>query len=512
MKFSTIMNSIVCGILFFSANVFAQQNGMKIGADLMIHPEQMSGFFNMATKKVTSSQSWDWPSMQFTKPYKTSWTNVQAMGPFNIHFNTDQLGQREFAFELEWNNPVIKVGQFEIHDTIVRQVGGGTFTVYLDGRCSNMTVQIPDGGWRVKGKMRWDWQAQKMAVSWVDFNFDRNEAATAQVDLGQCEGPLGLQARLHEAIQTVVKDRAWLTDVLQDGVLDWVDGSLGTLQSSLMQGRTINLKQDLTLNWQPTQLIPQANGLLRVAGDFLLSRAGVNVDGGELVRNYSDDLLSRVTKSGFILPRNTVQKVLEFLYMTGDLQYRVQSKDVEGFQGLMQSRFMQFFVWPDLMKFAKDAQFYFDLGLQAAPVLSGGVNAAGGVVYNVAAPVIVHQWAPGTTQYLPYVDFTSPMQGKLSAQIKEGHLSLQLKSEGLNMAAAFRPEFQAFRAITKRLQTSMLNSRVEDYLDKKTFDFDLNDWQVGENFSIGLSGLDQRDQTLRIPLEFKESNSQRSVP
>lgn len=494
---------MIAATCLLSSSAFAQTSELKVAADLMIHPDQMSGFFNLATDKIGNSSQWSWPSLEFTRPYRTWWNGVQAVGPFNVKFSTDNLAQREFSFELDWANPTLTVASFEIRDTIVRNVGSVRLIINLDGRCQNMAVHVVQGNWKVKGKMKWDWAQNRMAVSWVDFGFEMNPNAAANIDLGQCQGAQGIQDALLESMQSMVKDRVWLTDILQQGILEWVDGSLGDVQASVMQTRAMNLRDGLDLTWKPATMVPQAGGMLRVAGEFSLTRNGVAVEGGELVRNYDDDLLSRVTRSGFILPKSTISKVLEFLQRTGDLQYRLKSSEVDGFAGLMKSKLMQFFVWPDLMKFGANSQFYFDLGLQASPVLSGGQNTAKGVVYNFSAPAIVHQWAPTSGGYVPYVDFTSALNGTLSASIHDGELSLQMIPSKLKMNAAFRPEIQALRSVSKRIQTSTLDSRVQSYLAGKAFKVKLSDWAIGESMSIGMSGLDQRVETLRIPLDFK---------
>src|SRR5665213_839073 len=98
----------------------------------MIHPDQVANFFTIAGTQIGNSSVWDWPSLSFTKPYKTSWSNVQAHGPFNVVFDTTALKTQELGFTLTWANPSLSVGDFEIHDVVTEQEGGVNVVVHLD--------------------------------------------------------------------------------------------------------------------------------------------------------------------------------------------------------------------------------------------------------------------------------------------------------------------------------------------------------------------------------------------
>ena len=99
-------------LLVFSQITFAADAQLRIDGDLMIHPDQMANFFEIGARKIHSSPTWDWPSLQFNKPYKTAWTNVKAKGPFKIQFDTTHLNAQEFSFELLWADPEVEVGTF----------------------------------------------------------------------------------------------------------------------------------------------------------------------------------------------------------------------------------------------------------------------------------------------------------------------------------------------------------------------------------------------------------------
>lgn len=498
-----IMGSVLLLLSMFFSPAWAEDAVLKVNGDLMIHPDQLNNFFTIAADKIKNSGTWDWPSLTFTKPYKTAWSQVQAHGPFNIQFDTSGLKNQEFAFTLSWADPTLTIGNFEIHDTVTRDVGGAHLIIHLDGACSNMAVHIPGGQWVVRGKMHWDLNSQAFLVVWEDFNFQMANVVP-QVDVGQCKGQPALIRTLHDTIVSITQDQSWMQDVLKQGVLDWVQSSLGGLQTELLTERKSDWGEHLKLAWQPATLTTLPGGLIRVAGVMVLAKPGSTLGADILVRNYDAQTLSAVTESGYVLPKDFLQHALSYLFVNGELQYRLNSSKLAAFEALMQSRFLQFFVWPDLMSFREQTQFIFDLTSEQAPKLGvGSMLTGGGSSYSFSAPMIAHQWAPASTEYLPYVDFRAPLTGRLTAKIQNGVLSLQTTTQNeLNLKAQFRPEFARLRSENTWIATSLLGSRVRDYLNATPFTLAVPSWSLGSGVSLGVRDLQAWKQSFRIPLDF----------
>ncbi|HMN69326.1 MAG TPA: hypothetical protein PKC28_12365, partial [Bdellovibrionales bacterium] len=212
--------------------------------------------------------------------------------------------------------------------------------------------------------------------------------------------------------------------------------------------------------------------------------------------------LSAATESGFVLPKDTLQGVVGFLYENGELGYRLSSFKVEAFTRLMQNRFIQFFVWPDLMKFARNAEFFFDLRTERAPVLTNGRMSSAGLHYSLQAPVLVQQWAPGSKAYVPYADFRANANGDLVTRVQNHKMTLSLAIPRLDIKTKFRSEYSLLRRINQRISSGLLGSRVADYLNDNPFSLEIPSWQVGEGLSLGIKGAQSWKQSFRVPLEF----------
>ncbi len=492
--------------IILSVPVAAQTSQLKLDGDLIIHPAQIAKFLDSAATDFSKLPAWDWPQLQFTKPYKTNWSDVQAKGPFSVRFLTSRLELQEVGFDLVWNEPAVEIGKFEIHDRIVRKEGSNTVIIHLDGECKDMSVRFPGGQWHVKGILKWDWVAGQLQIGWHDFQFEGNRNAEAQVDMGRCEGPNQIRESLHETIVRMGKDPQWMQDVMRDGVLDFIESSMVGLQEQILSKRQMEIKPGLTLGWRPSVLTSAGAGMIRVAGQLGLVRKSRVDSEKTIARGYDEDSLASVGESGFVLPRETLPEVVRFMQAGGDLGFRVASREVEAFTKLMQSRFKQFFVWPDLMAFKKSTNFWFDVGVQQPPSIGDGKSMDGVLKYQMEVPIVIHQWAPNATEYLPYMDFTTMFHGGLLASIQDGNLTIQLQSEKLDVQSKVRSEYNSkVRKVNPRISHSALSSQVTEYLAEKPFKVKLPDWQLSTSFSLGVRDLGLTEKSFHIPLEIKNN-------
>ena len=503
------MKIALCALLaavgFFAQTSFAETSELKIPGDLVIHPSQLETFFSLSADKIRKQSYLNWNSLIFEKPYKTSWSQVRAQGPFALNFDTRRLAQQELSFEMTWNSPQIQVGRFEIHDSIVRDSGGARIIIRLDGACSNMSLKIPNAGWKTKGTLAWGWNGSKLELHWRDFQFSMTGESEAQVDLGQCEGPLGLQQLLRDALETFPKDQQWMQEAVKEGLLNYVSASLDGLQIELLKPRSTEVRRGLMLSWEPSVIGGLANGLIRISGSLFLRKQTALKVAEVLEESKAENQLDLTQESGFILPKATVPKIFDFLYRIGELRYRVTSDKIESFRDLMQNRFIQFFVWPDLMNFAAETQFYFDLNSEKAPSLSGGRMSYAGVAYNVSVPLVINQWAPTATRYVPYLDLKAPLTGVMTMSVSDDRLKLAIQPSSMDVSAGFRSEYTSVRSVNPWLATPLFGSALEDYLKNNSLSLSLPTWTVSGDLTMGVRDVQVWKQSFRIPIDFKNN-------
>ena len=503
-----ILNKVIFQFfaLILTLPAAAQVSQLNIAGDLIVHPAQISALLTQSLDKMRATTDWNWSQLRFTRPYRTVWSQVQAKGPFEMKLSTENVSRQELAFEMTWNDPAMSAAQFQIDDTVTREVGGATVIVHIVGQCSDIRAEIPAGQWKAAGRLRWGWGASGIELEFSQFQLQTNTSAVPKLRIGDCQGPNVLSETLATALKGFVSDRATLENVLRENLLSWAQSSLAGLESELMKSRVLTLRPGLDLAWNPENLGGVGAGLLRVQGHFSLARAAAAASVQNIERTYKVSALEQATESSFVLPKDTVPTLINFIYSTGDLHYRVSSDKIPSFQSLMQNRFVQLLVWPDLLAFAQNTLFVFDVLATKAPELSPGyMLPAGGVGFDVQAPLRVAQWAPGLGKWLPYLDFMGGLMGRVEAQVQGNQLALKMQPSSLSVAPRFRSEFSVLRAINPWIAASVVSSRVRDYLSSHALRFPLPAWALPGGFEMGVRAVEQRTQSFRIPLEIRNS-------
>lgn len=493
-------------ILFLTQPVLGQVASLKINSDLILHPNQIANVFMITADKINKTSTWDWSELQFQVPYKTTWSQVQAKGPLSLNVHTDALNSRELSFELYWQNPVLNVGQFAIHDRVVKEVDGVTIIINVDGTCSNVNWTANNGNWKIRGKLLWGIAGGDIQVQWKEFEFQSNPAAPQpSFTSGPCVGPDVIQQTLRDNVNAVVGDQVKMRQLMQNAILSWMNRSLHTMTADLMKTRTNTLRPNLDLEWDPQFMITLPSGMIRVPGYMTLRRAGIATMPAVIDRTLADADYAAATETGFILPKNALENIAAFLHETGDLTKRYKSTQVKGFQDMFTSSFSAGVVWPDLLKFSTSTVFYFDLASDAAPQIQNvrsGSSTQGGLVYDVKAPIVIYDWAPSRGNYIPYVDLRSTVTGTFRAAIKSQNLQVQVVPASMPVTARFRSEYKAIRAVDERIDTARLSTAAKDFLNSKVTSVAIPSWSFGTDIKSSYGDLKLFKQSVMVPVSF----------
>lgn len=489
----------------WTSSIASAQAYLHLNSDLVLHPDQVSGVFMSAADKINKSSEWNWPELSFTSPYQTRWTGVKAKGPFTLAVHTEQLNAQEVSFELYWPNPTITAENFNVHDTVIRDIGGVQVIINIDGACQQLTWQAPGANWKVRGKLSWYLVGNEVQAQWREFVFQPTNASTPTTQIGPCQGPEMVSTALRDNVAALTSDNGKLSELIQKGILLWLNSSLQPFNAELMKAQQAPVKDGLTLLWQPQTVMNLPGGMLRVPGVLSLRRDGMNNIPMSINRTQSDEVLATARESGFVLPKTALDEVTRFIFATGDLKRRYLSTEVKSFQDLMNNSFNRNYVWPDLSNFSTRTLFYFDLSTEAPPYLTNlrANSSSGGVAYDVRVPVLLNDWAPYGGTYYPYVDFRSTAKGIARLTVESGKLNLRLPTSSLPLSGAFRSEFKRKRTVDEYLDTGRLSTAVKDMLNQKVILLDLPTWQIRQGQNINITNVKVWGESVFLPLVLK---------
>jgi hypothetical protein len=225
---------------------------LRLDGDLIIHPTQIKNFLDLSAQKIRSQSTMNWSGLQFTKPYHLAFQSVQAVGPFDIHFETSaDKNAQEIGFDLAWINPKIKTAQFSLHDTVSSSVGGVPVQLHLDADCTNSELSIVDGVYHSHGRLKWEYANGHLQFKWLDYAFNIEKAGTSTLNMGQCQGPTGLIAKVQDTIRQLLGQSDWLGGMFKDGMEQMLQTELDQAMRELLKPRESVFTGSVKLIWTP---------------------------------------------------------------------------------------------------------------------------------------------------------------------------------------------------------------------------------------------------------------------
>ena len=250
-------------------------------------------------------------------------------------------------FEGQLADTVLSIGKLSVHTWVEVKVGGVNARLRLDADCTNIEARWAREKLGVFGRIRLglDGAFPQILVSDVALSALLPDPELSMV----CQGPVGVDATLKETALKLIRERiesgalqADFASALTKTANAWID--------SKIQTRSYDAK---TRRWDV--LVAVAKSARRVSEPHVWPRAPKT--------EAQTDRLS------IQIDRTELERFATAVFRPGSWFSRVDAKSIEGFRNLMRSRFLQFFVFPELMKFPKSTAFQLSF-VNETPILA----------------------------------------------------------------------------------------------------------------------------------------------
>lgn len=229
---------------------------------------------------------------------------------------------------------ILNIGSLSIDQTVVKDIGGNQIRIRVQAQCRPISIQISRFSIAAQARFVQSGDLWMPSLSGLQIQIPENSWSLSPV---QCEGLQGLDSQILSQIQDVLKN----PQSFQNLIKSWISPRINELWSrsweSLSQKNWQNLKVDSL--GEPTD-----------QGFFILGH--MEVSGSGNIR-----LPSQLTSSASLKPQLILtSEGFEALAQESLSSFRIEKMDlqtVSSFSKLMHNRFLQIFVWPDLLNFSR---------------------------------------------------------------------------------------------------------------------------------------------------------------
>lgn len=369
-------------------------------------------------------------------------TDAEIKDPFPVKLQGIQLRARVsgrldrdakgLIIEAKLQNPRILVDRISIHTVIETRVSGVDARVRIDAECANTEVTWGDQTIAFFARARVLTNPQltlDVASSALPADLPRPEMKLS------CTGPYGMDAAIREYAWSALQER-WLEDSFARDLETQIEQSFseavkpGGSAFSLLSGA--KFKMDM----RSTHYEVASNGT------HLYGTLDVSLDRPILYRapalSHLNPPSSDFGKITFTVGASSLQSLVQEWFAPGIWSEWIEARSLEGFRDLMSSRLKQFFVFPDLMNYEKDAPFWFAASMSEKPTLR-----CSGSVLEVNAPIAAGlllktppsaEYAMG---YKPLVHFSLPTQIAVGLPSVQGRKALTMSLRSMSLGARF---------------------------------------------------------------------------
>lgn len=371
--------------------------------------------------------------------------------------------------------------------TIVREENGIIIEIPLQADCFNVALTLPAGSTRVSARIKADIIDNQVKLSLPHYEADWAPNSW-QVESMNCSGLEGLEAVVKaEALKALSSFQNFDAEVhtaLTENFETWSkDASL-----LLLSERELPSKKDyLKIYYEPTSAVEVGTGLL-LAGEMRFEYPFV-APGQEIIHSYAlkaGTKKNAATAPQLLIPFETVRSLMMGEYFAGKLEHSLRSTEIPAFTTFMQSRWKQFWAWPELMNYPANAEFAFQFLPMGPPSFTkekAGKNNS--ITGNLDMPLSVRMFAPQKGKFTPMVEFRTMVSGPTSLTLlKDGKIELQLTAQEYPVNYAWAEKYLRKHNPSTRVAADTIAEQVRKSLSTEGFTMEIPSLSVGKDLRL----------------------------
>jgi len=445
-------------------------------------------------------------NIQINDPIPISITGIRAN--IEYEFSEPQRIERSREWELKSNaiSAELHIDNINATQIIEKDIGGIIVRIRLEAECHNIRLSLPQGLSYINTHLRTDINNGQIKISMPFFDANWNEGAW-QVQSMTCTGAEGFdQVVANEALKKLSSLHNFNNEIETE-----LSKQLALLSEKssvlLLAKRELTTDQEyLKISFEPNEVIEGEEDSIEVDG--ILKFTYPNISKNENISHFFSltkndlELIEKdpLKSSRLLLPFHTIRGLIMGGYLSGKLNYSMRSYEIPAFQSLMQSRWKQFFAWPDLMRFRKNTTFLFQFLASGPPSFENPkTGGAGEITGLLTLPLSARMYAPQNSTYVPYAEFQSMLAGNTKLKLlKNGKVKFQINTDKLKINYRWSQKYLEKYEPSEYIAVGLMSDALKDSLNAEGLELTIpsipigiqsklipNDWKItGETMAI----------------------------
>ncbi|WP_235046077.1 hypothetical protein [Bdellovibrio bacteriovorus] len=378
----------------------------------------------------------------------------------------------------------LKIAEVMVDHLVERNVGGIIGRFRVQAQCKDIVLNLKsgEGQFAMKvtpnvGSTQAGANVDSVALSW-------NPGAWVVAGNVQCSGAEGFSDILMNEVTKITNDSASFVEPQKELIKSYVQKYLEGVTFDFSGSRKLVVARpdiEVTMSVQSFQDLG-TEGLL-AKGTLAVSFTRVAEDSKKVLKLDEGSAVSSSSAS-LRLPKDFINVVLSEAYKGNTWLHQISSSKLPGFSTIMNSRFVQLFIWPELMNYSKSAKFLFDLYSDKDVQITGK-----GLQYSVKTTMYAKMQAPKSGSYISFMNFTLPFNSKVTLKLDDGKVQAKFVNPTLGMTGVYDSTYISRYSPSRRFKSATIRDRIIDSLWGQSVSMTLPDIPVAEGLSLQVNKL-----------------------
>lgn len=477
MKYLTFLITVIVVLLSF--NIGRADVRVSSSYGMALSSDEVKTLFEQI--RFEGAESHAIQDFVIEQPFRTQLQNISLSGNYDAGLKPG-VSLLEFALTAKMSSLVLRVGKISTDAVINKTVGGVNVQVFLKGFCENVEIRsISDSQMTARVNVATGTQGLVPAVSSIDVG----TLSQWSINMGQCQGPLGYDKALSAEIRNLLTDKTEIQKLVTNPILIKLQSVAQSLNAKIFAPHSMDLA-----NYARVQFLPEELQLMGPNGPFMVSgkvtaHLKASEDKAYIVEDSAFAQKISVQKgTGIYLSQKWIMQSIQKAQSLKLLNHSFSSSSISSLKSLFSNRLFQFFLWPDLMNFARNVLFMFEMRLQSLDKFSVIGASDGALWYDFQGSGSVFTQAPKKSAYFHYGDFKSSLKSRVWVKMHKGAAVVGAYDPKFQLNFSWAKKYLSLFNPFKSISVSYFASKIQSTLKNEKYSFVVPKLQVSDSTTM----------------------------
>jgi hypothetical protein len=371
------------------------------------------------------------------------------------------------------------LGEIKISKTIERIVNGTTVQVSLTAVCEPTVLFQNEASIGSVINLSASQGSLTAQINDLDFNW----SVPWTVEDMSCTGPVDLAEMLKQQFQRQLSEieplklivKTYLQNYLQTVINSIVEKSKISVQWSALDNQSLGIGINQIFEADSKNI--SMGGVLAYQNENPQRDLQFDFNATDLAETQINENLQMV------FPESWLIATMESLSVSKQSLYRAELNSFKSFSSFLKNRFLQFFLWPDLMNFSKKARFTVILNASEPAKLSWPDTKTN----QIQVSALMNAWISGqrNNEMQDYLYLKNSVSFTSEFKILDESLNLSFQNISARVKTQVQPSYQQKFGFSGWLATSVLKKSIVSALNNQAFAVKIPQAQIGgQTFAV----------------------------